>query len=80
MCARILALLYLAMACLCPERCYLVRGDTIDLLKWASAGYLTQAQGLITTDASRASFISTFTVRVAPSSFATETSGCMRDP
>lgn len=26
------------------------------------AGYLTQAQGLITTDASRASFISTFTV------------------
>ena len=28
------------------------------------AGYLTQAQGLITTDASRASFISTFTVRL----------------
>ena len=51
----------------------------IDLLGWACAGYLTQAQGLITTDASRASFISTFTVRAAPPSLATETSSCMRD-
>ena len=32
------------------------------------AGYLTQAQGLITTDASRASFISTFTVSLPDAS------------
>lgn len=35
----------------------------IELGIWTSAGYLTQALGLMTTDASRASFISTFTVR-----------------
>lgn len=33
---------------------------------WASTGYLTQAFGLLTTDAGRASFISTFTVIVVP--------------
>ena len=52
----------------------------IDPLGWACAGYLTQAQGLITTDASRASFISTFTVRAALPSLATKLSGYMRHP
>jgi hypothetical protein len=32
---------------------------------WASTGYLTQAFGLLTTDAGRASFISTFTVSLS---------------
>ena len=34
----------------------------IELGAWSALGYLTQAQGLLTSDASRASFISTFTV------------------
>jgi len=38
----------------------------IELGIWTSAGYLTQALGLMTTDASRASFISTFTVLAVP--------------
>jgi drug/metabolite transporter (DMT)-like permease len=38
----------------------------IELGLWTSAGYLTQAIGLSTTDASRASFISTFTVLAVP--------------
>lgn len=33
-----------------------------ELGAWSALGYLTQAQGLLTSDASRASFISTFTV------------------
>ena len=39
-----------------------------EILILLCAGYLTQAAGLITTDASRASFISTFTVGALPSS------------
>lgn len=38
----------------------------LELGIWTSAGYLTQALGLMTTDASRASFISTFTVLAVP--------------
>ncbi|CAL5219032.1 g791 [Coccomyxa viridis] len=38
----------------------------LELGLWMGLGYLTQAEGLITTDASRASFISTFTVLVVP--------------
>lgn len=37
----------------------------IELGIWTAAGYLLQSQGLLTTDASRASFLSTFTVRAA---------------
>ena len=36
----------------------------VELGAWSAIGYLTQAQGLLTSDASRASFISTFTVRI----------------
>ena len=36
----------------------------IELGAWSALGYLTQAQGLLTSEASRASFISTFTVSV----------------
>lgn len=35
----------------------------VELGIWTAAGYLLQSQGLLTTDASRASFLSTFTVR-----------------
>lgn len=35
----------------------------VELGVWTAGGYLTQALGLMTTDASRASFLSTFTVR-----------------
>ncbi|KAK9816221.1 hypothetical protein WJX74_001240 [Apatococcus lobatus] len=38
----------------------------VELGAWSALGYLTQAQGLLTSDASRASFISTFTVLVVP--------------
>ena len=38
----------------------------IELGCYTAAGYLAQSQGLITTDASRASFLSTFTVIVVP--------------
>lgn len=38
----------------------------IELGLWTAAGYLLQSQGLITTDASRASFLSTFTVIIVP--------------
>ena len=34
----------------------------IELGVWTAAGYLLQSYGLLTTDASRASFLSTFTV------------------
>ena len=34
----------------------------LELGAWSALGYLTQAQGLLTSDASKASFISTFTV------------------
>ncbi|EIE22050.1 hypothetical protein COCSUDRAFT_56482 [Coccomyxa subellipsoidea C-169] len=44
----------------------LIRRGGLELGFWMALGYLTQAQGLITTDASRASFISTFTVLVVP--------------
>lgn len=33
---------------------------------WTAAGYIFQSAGLLTTDASRASFLSTFTVLVVP--------------
>lgn len=33
---------------------------------WTAVGYITQSLGLLTTDASRASFLSTFTVLVVP--------------
>lgn len=33
---------------------------------WTAAGYIAQSAGLLTTDASRASFLSTFTVLVVP--------------
>ena len=35
----------------------------LELGVWASIGYLSQALGLMTTDAGRASFFTTFTVR-----------------
>lgn len=38
----------------------------LELGFWTAAGYLTQALGLMTTDASRASFISSFTVLAVP--------------
>ncbi|GAB4815296.1 hypothetical protein N2152v2_002342 [Parachlorella kessleri] len=38
----------------------------IELGVWTAAGYLLQSYGLLTTDASRASFLSTFTVIVVP--------------
>lgn len=38
----------------------------VELGIWTAAGYLTQSAGLLTTDASRASFLSTFTVLVVP--------------
>ena len=36
----------------------------VELGLFTAAGYLLQSQGLLTTDASRASFLSTFTVSV----------------
>lgn len=44
-----------------PEKVVLKAG--LELGVWTAAGYLFQALGLMTTDASRASFLSTFTVR-----------------
>lgn len=38
----------------------------LELGVWFAAGYITQSAGLLTTDASRASFLSTFTVLVVP--------------
>eukprot|EP00884_Botryococcus_braunii_P011531 jgi/Botrbrau1/20379/Bobra.0006s0041.2 len=38
----------------------------VELGTWSALGYIFQAQGLITTDASRASFLSTFTVLIVP--------------
>ncbi|PSC70106.1 hypothetical protein C2E20_6446 [Micractinium conductrix] len=38
----------------------------VELGMWTAAGYITQSLGLLTTDASRASFLSTFTVLVVP--------------
>jgi hypothetical protein len=35
----------------------------LELGLWTALGYTLQSQGLLTTDASRASFLSTFTVR-----------------
>lgn len=43
------------------ERIVLKAG--LELSAWTALGYFTQALGLMTTDASRASFLSTFTVR-----------------
>jgi drug/metabolite transporter (DMT)-like permease len=43
----------------------LVRGG-VELGIWSAAGYMTQSVGLVSTAASRASFISTFTVIVVP--------------
>ena len=40
------------------------RNSGIELGFWVSLGYLTQALGLLTSDAGRASFISMFTVRI----------------
>ena len=42
------------------ERVILKAG--LELSVWTALGYFTQALGLMTTDASRASFLSTFTV------------------
>ena len=42
------------------ERVVLKAG--LELSAWTALGYFTQALGLMTTDASRASFLSTFTV------------------
>ncbi|PWA64304.1 eamA domain-containing protein [Artemisia annua] len=42
------------------------RNSGIELGFWVSLGYLTQALGLLTSDAGRASFISMFTVIVVP--------------
>ncbi len=39
-----------------------LRGAGLELGLWTAAGYLTQSLGLLYTDASRASFLSTFTV------------------
>ena len=36
----------------------------VEIGMWTAAGYITQSAGLLTTDASRASFLSTFTVLV----------------
>ena len=41
-----------------------VRMAGIEMGIWAAGGYLTQAHALLTTEAGRASFISTITVRV----------------
>lgn len=38
----------------------------MELGLWTAAGYIAQSAGLLTTDASRASFLSTFTVLVVP--------------
>ncbi|KAL4422527.1 hypothetical protein ABPG75_008724 [Micractinium tetrahymenae] len=38
----------------------------VEIGVWTAAGYITQSLGLLTTDASRASFLSTFTVLVVP--------------
>jgi drug/metabolite transporter (DMT)-like permease len=38
----------------------------VEIGVWTAAGYITQSAGLLTTDASRASFLSTFTVLVVP--------------
>lgn len=38
----------------------------VEIGLWTAAGYITQSLGLLTTDASRASFLSTFTVLVVP--------------
>jgi drug/metabolite transporter (DMT)-like permease len=38
----------------------------LELGLWSALGYLTQAEGLLTTDASRASFLSTFSVVTVP--------------
>ncbi|KAB5538076.1 hypothetical protein DKX38_015609 [Salix brachista] len=43
-----------------------IRNAGIELGFWVSLGYLTQALGLLTSDAGRASFISMFTVIVVP--------------
>ncbi|KAJ6899108.1 hypothetical protein NC652_025562 [Populus alba x Populus x berolinensis] len=43
-----------------------IRNAGIELGIWVSLGYLTQALGLLTSDAGRASFISMFTVIVVP--------------
>ncbi|XP_072973033.1 uncharacterized protein [Typha angustifolia] len=42
------------------------RSSGVELGLWVSFGYLTQALGLLTSDAGRASFISAFTVLVVP--------------
>ena len=47
--------------CAAGERVVLKAG--LELSVWTALGYFTQALGLMTTDASRASFLSTFTVR-----------------
>lgn len=44
----------------------LVTKAGLELGFWTAAGYLLQAMGLLSTDASRASFLSTFTVLVVP--------------
>eukprot|EP00897_Mesotaenium_endlicherianum_P000472 jgi/Mesen1/10425/ME000082S09926 len=47
-------------------RSRVVRDAGLELGVWASIGYLAQAVGLLSTDAGRASFISTFTVIEVP--------------
>lgn len=43
-----------------------LRTAGVELGLWTAAGYLTQSLGLLYTDASRASFLSTFSVLVVP--------------
>ena len=43
-----------------------VLGAGLEIGIWSSLGYILQAVGLVTTDASRASFLSTFTVILVP--------------
>ena len=43
-----------------------ILGAGVEIGLWTAVGYITQSAGLLTTDASRASFLSTFTVLVVP--------------